>query len=125
MDRNLTVEEKIVVKEKSQTAKVLANKHFEVETGLTKVYRASGSADVEFNRNEPIKLLEVNEFTVPSGVMPLRFGPAPASGIHYASVIVEVTPQEYEKIQQNQLSLPKGWSNLEELPRPPAMAGGD
>ena len=45
----------------------------------------------EVVRAEPIKLLEVNENTVAAGVMPLYFGPAPASGIPYPSVIVEVT----------------------------------
>ena len=61
-------------------AKELARKHYEVEPGLTRVIRFSGSADVEAVRTEPIKLLEVNQYTVPSGVMPLRFGPAVASG---------------------------------------------
>ena len=65
----------------------------------------------------PIKLLEVNENTVPSGVMPIQFGPSLASGIHYSSIIVEVTPDEYEEIQTGKLGLPDGWTLGEEIPK--------
>lgn len=73
---------------------------------------------------EPIKLLEVNENTVPAGVMPLHFGPAPAIGITFPSVIVEVTPDEYKKIQSQELKLPKGWDEREALAMPPGTVGG-
>ena len=56
--------------------------------------------------------------------MPLYFGPAPASGIPYPSVIVEVTPDEYLKIQSHELKLPAGWDHWEELPRPSVLTGG-
>ena len=65
----------------------------------------------------PIKLLEVNADTAPSGVMPLHFGPAPAGGIPYPSVIVEVTPDEFERIRAHELKLPDGWTIGEEYPR--------
>jgi len=65
----------------------------------------------------PIKLLEVNTNTFASGVMPVYFGPVRASGILYPSVIVEVTPDEFERIRSHQLSLPNGWMIAEELPR--------
>jgi hypothetical protein len=44
------------------------------------------------------------------GIMPLGFSPAPTYGIHYPSVIVEVTPDEYERIQAKELELPQGWT---------------
>jgi hypothetical protein len=50
--------------------------------------------------------------------MPLQFGPSPASGLHYPSIIVEVTPEEFERIQTQQLELPEGWIVGERLPRP-------
>jgi hypothetical protein len=50
--------------------------------------------------------------------MPLQFGPAPASGLHYPSVIVEVTPDEYSRIQSGELKLPDGWTLGEEIPKP-------
>ncbi len=98
---------------KDVVAKRLARKHFEIEGGLTHIFRITGTA--EASDSEPIKLLEVNEATVPSGVMPLHFGAAPASGIPYPSVIVEVTPEEYEKIVAQTVKLPKGWLIGEEL----------
>ena len=68
-------------------------------------------------QQQPIKLLEVNEATVAAGVMPLHFGPVPASGIPFASVIVEVTPIEFEKIKADELKLPDGWVLGQELPK--------
>ena len=55
-----------------------------------------GAAELEVIADEPIKFLEVNAATVPTGVMPLQFGPVPASGIAFSSVIIEVTPDEFE-----------------------------
>ncbi|MGH7192872.1 MAG: hypothetical protein ACREJM_04960 [Candidatus Saccharimonadales bacterium] len=63
-------------------------------------------------------MLEVNAKTVPSGVLPVSFGPAPASGIPYPSVIVEVSPEEFTRIQTKELKLSKGRLLGEELPKP-------
>ena len=103
---------------KDEEANELARKHYQVETGLTQVFRIAGSAEVEVRLNETIMLLEVNENTVASGIMPIQFGPSPASGVNYSSIIVEVTPEEYEKIRNHQLKLPPGWSIGESIPRP-------
>lgn len=54
-------------------------------------------------------LLEVNEETTSSGVLPIYFGPDPASQIYHPSVIIEVTPEEYDKIARGELPLPNGW----------------
>jgi hypothetical protein len=102
---------------KDTVAKKIARKHFEIEVGLTHIFRINGPGDVEANDLEPIKLLEVNEATVPSGLMPLHFGAAPAAGIPYPSVIVEVTPKEYEQLVSQAVTLPKGWTIGEELPK--------
>jgi len=100
-------------------ARALAEAHYRVETGITRIFRITGGADVESQPDEPIKLLEVNENTVPAGIMPLSFDAAPAQGIHYPSVILEVTPAEFEKIQNRELPLPKGWSLGSLVPLPP------
>jgi hypothetical protein len=110
---------------KDEAAKELAQKHYQVEEGLTKVFRITSNPELEVNPGEPIKLLEVNAATVPSGVMPLHFGPAPASGIPYSSVIVEVTPEEFEKIKTHEIRLPNGWVLGEEFLKPEVVAGGD
>ena len=94
----------------------------EVEPGLRAIYRLE-SADPNDHR---IKLLEVNEQTVPTGIVPVGFPAHPASGLHYPSVVIEVTPQEYEAIQRKQLNLPTGWEVRDAYERPagPGHAGG-
>lgn len=109
---------------KDNAARILAEKHYQVEAGLTQIIRFTDKAEAEVIRSEPIKLLEVNENTVESGVMPLHFGPAPASGILYPSIIIEVTPNEFQKIQSHELKLPEGWEIGEELPKPSDPTGG-
>ncbi len=97
----------------------LAEAHYRVEPGITRIYRMIGGAEAEVRPNEPIKLLEVNENTIPSGIMPLGFGPAPAHGFHYPSIIVEVTPEEFDRIRSQELVLPSGWEVSDLVPRPP------
>ena len=104
--------------DKDEDARRLAAIHYEVEPAMVSIFRLRAGEDVERRPTEPIKLLEVNEFTIPSGIMPLTFRPAPASGIHFPSIIVEVTPEEYEKIQTHELVLPSSWSVHELIPRP-------
>jgi uncharacterized Zn finger protein (UPF0148 family) len=120
MDRNLTAEDRAVARDKALMARELARKHYEVEPGLTRVIRCSGAAEVEF---KPAELLEVNTNTVASGVLPLGFDPLPSAGIKFPSIIVEVTPAEYERILAKDLSLPPGWLVEDELAKPQEAAG--
>lgn len=99
---------------KRQIAQKLAQAHFSVEEGLIRVFRLVCKQE---KAGEPIKLLEVNQDTIPTGIMPLHFDAAPARGIPYPSVIVEVTPSEFELIQGDHLKLPHGWQIGEEIPR--------
>jgi hypothetical protein len=102
--------------EREEAAKQLAQRHYRIEPGITEI-RTLTSGAIQ-GANEPIKLLEVNENTIASGIMPLRFDAAPASGIPFPSVIIEVTPDEYEQIKRNELRLPHGWSLGHVVPRP-------
>jgi len=108
---------------KDEEATVLARKHYELEAGLTQVFRITGTAELELRPVEPIKLLEVNENTVPSGIMPIQFGPSPASGFYYPSIILEVTPDEFQRIQNQELKLPNGWKVGDLIPRPSTEQG--
>lgn len=107
---------------KDEEALELARTHYQIEPGMIQIFRLTGSAEVEFRPGEPIKLLEVNENTVPYGIMPIHFGPSPASGRNFSMVIVEVTPDEFGKIQDRQLELPHGWEVGEPIPRSAAEA---
>lgn len=122
-DRDIFEQDRAIAHDKSKVARELAKKHFRAERKLQQVFRLLGSAEVEEKPAEPIKLLEVNAATVPSGVLPVSFGPAPAGGIPYASVIVEVSPEEFVKIRSHELLLPQGWVLGEEILRSPDNAG--
>ena len=97
--------------DKAVIARELAKAHREVEPGIERIIRIIGAA--EESPGEPVKLLEVNRDTPPSGVVPIAFGPA--GGIFYPSIVVEVTPDEFAEIERKQLTLPLGWSLGEEL----------
>jgi hypothetical protein len=99
-------------------AAALARAHYQVEPGLRAIYRLEGPDPNDLR----IKLLEVNEQTVATGIVPVGFAPHPASGLHYPSVVIEVTPQEYEAILHKQLNLPAGWEVRDSYERP---AGAD
>lgn len=120
-DRLIIACDQAASSEVAEAAALLARKHYEIEAGLTHIFRIKDTAEATVTRGGPIKLLEVNENTPESGIMPLHFGPAPASGIPYASVIIEVSPNEFEKIRSNELKLPEGWSIGEELPKTPVL----
>jgi hypothetical protein len=102
---------------KDGVARSLAESHYRVDPGIVRVFRLV-SPTHESSPAEPIKLLEVNEETSMSGIVPVYFGPHVASGVIFASVIVEVRPEEFESIQNKKLALPQGWELGEEYPRP-------
>ncbi len=102
---------------KDAVAKRLAEAHYAIEPGIELIIHMLASPDRESDPGEPIKLLEVNRDTTADGVRPLFFGPHPASGVFYPSVIVEVTLEEFEKIQHDPASLPNGWQLGREFAR--------
>ena len=85
---------------KDEEAIDLARRHYAIEPGMLDVIRFTDTAEVEIKPTEPIKLLEVNENTVAAGIMPIYFGPAPSAGFSCPSVIVEITPEEYERLSR-------------------------
>jgi hypothetical protein len=108
------------MKSMDEEARDLAWCHYRIEEGVTQIYTITQDRPVESPNPNVIRLLEVNANTVPSGILPLQFGPSPASGIHYPSVIVEVTPEEFQQIQSDELKLPQGWGLGNLIPRPAA-----
>lgn len=109
----------MINRNKDHQAQLLADWYYQVEDGVTSIFRLTGSAEAEMRADEPIKLLEVNRDTIPTGIMPLYFDPAPASGIEYPAIVVQITPEEYEKLQARELALPNGWSISDEPMRRP------
>jgi hypothetical protein len=87
-----------------EEARQLAEKHYELEEGMQQIIQLKQEVRAQVqpagDYKEKIGLLEVNEYTVPSGIMPLEFAPVPESGVTYPTMIVEVTPEEFE-IREN------------------------
>jgi len=95
------------VPSKEDVATDLIQAHFQVEPHLTEVWRIRG--ENEGSPTEPIKLLEVNDATVATGsIMPFSF--APTADVPYPTIIVEVTPEEFEAVKSDPTKLPRGWS---------------
>jgi len=94
------------MKSKDDIASYLAEAHRKIDSSIVRIVRISSSVDDQLS--EPIKLLEVNPDTPPSGIVPIVFGPDP--DVPYPSVVVEVTPQEFENLRRGELCLPEGWT---------------
>ena len=104
---------------KDAVALRLAQAHFAVEPGIVSIFRllAEDLLETDSNSKEPVKLLEVNPNTTADGIRPVFFGPQASSQIFYPSVIVEVTPDEFNAIQRGAMKLPNNWRLGPELPR--------
>lgn len=104
------------MKTKRQTAEELARAHYQVEPNLRHVLILEPMNETEFK--EPIALLEVVDGTIERGIEPIAFAADPAHGVFYSSVIVEVSPKEYEDIQNNKLDVRRrGWTLGQEIAR--------
>jgi hypothetical protein len=111
------LKESNAMSDKDEAAKKLAQAHYDLEPGIVQIFQIRDRPELEALPTAPIKLLEVNTDTCESGIIPIDFGPSPATGIPYPSVIVEVTPGELEKIRGRELSLPDGWTIEKEYPK--------
>lgn len=83
---------------KREAAKRLAILHGEAEPLLRRVFLLHSDRDGE--SSEPIKLLEVVDGAVEAGVMPIFFRADEKQGIEYPSVIVELSPFEYQQVER-------------------------
>lgn len=92
--------------EKREIARLLADAHREMEPSISRIVLLV--SDRENESREPVKLLEVNPATSPSGIFPIAFTADPPR-VPYPSVVVEVTEAEFEQIAAGKLALPGGW----------------
>lgn len=92
--------------EKDEVARLLAEAHRAMEPTISRIIRLV--AEREDEAREPVKLLEVNPATSPSGIFPIAFTADPPR-VPYPSVVVEVTEAEFEQIANGTLPLPAGW----------------
>ena len=58
-----------------------------------------------------VRLVEVSGSVASHGeVLPFRFAPRPKDGIPFPSVLIVLSPAEWEMVQSGQLNLPEGWA---------------
>ena len=74
----------------SEIARVIAEAHRNIEPAICRIIRLVADGDREHDSREPIKLLEVNPDTSPSGILPIAFGADPPR-VPFPSVVIEVT----------------------------------
>lgn len=96
----------MITLDKVQTARILADAHRSFDPAIIRIVRLID--DAEQDASEPIKLLQVNPDTSPSGIVPIAFGADPPR-VPFPSVVIEVTQGEFEKISSGSLPLPEGW----------------
>ena len=104
--------------ERDAITRSFGEKQYEFGQHITKVYSINSDRDDFRNTSTPIRILQVNSETIPTGVLPLRFGPVPALGIHHPYVIVEITPDEFTKVEKKEMPLPHGWTLGRLIPKP-------
>jgi hypothetical protein len=87
----------------ASVAENLIQEHFELEPSLEKV--------VWINPEQPaeIRLLEINSETFTTGMVQSFYFP-PSDEIPYAMLLAEVTPEEWQRVLQNEIPLPEGWT---------------
>jgi hypothetical protein len=103
---------------KEEAARVLAEAHFGIEDGLERVFIIRAGID---DPREPIKLLEVNANTVPTGsIEAIPF--SPSKDIPFVTEIAEISPEEFSRLERGELALPQGWTldDADDVPRPRA-----
>ncbi len=121
LDREVSGADQFGVIDLAKVTETLARMHYEIEPGLVRIFRLKVGAAGDTGGDACIRLLEVSEDTPESGVMPLHFSPLPASGVPLPSVIIEVSPAEFERIRSNDLKLPDGWTIGEAFARPTSV----
>ncbi len=107
-----------VAQTKAEIARSLAAAHFRVEEGLVRVFiMRTGLEDP----SQPIKLLEVNANTFPTGsIEPIPF--SSTQDVPFVTEIAEISPDEFSRLERGDLVLPAGWTldDAEQVPRPQA-----
>src|SRR3712207_3958148 len=87
-----------------EVAEELAQAHKREDPATTEVYVSEAQDEV--------RLVEVSGSLgkgTPSEVLPFRFAARPDLGVHYPSVVVLLSPEEWEAVKRGELKLPSGW----------------
>ena len=83
-----------MVTERIKAAKQLVELHREAEPNLREAFLLAAPDETA---DSPIKLLEVVDGAVEAGVMPVYFRADKARAIPFASILIELSPSEFEQ----------------------------
>jgi hypothetical protein len=88
---------------------------FEVAEQLAEAHRLEDPATSEIyvvEASDKVRLVEVSSSVESAGaheVLPFRFTARPDKGVAYPSVVVLLSPDEWEAVKRGDLQLPSGW----------------
>ncbi len=91
-----------------------ANEHLSVDPGLQTIYYLRSNAP-----NREIRLLEVNTMMVErtdDALEPIDFGVAVGADEAHTLMVLDVTPAQWQRIEQRRIPLPQGWSLTNAIP---------
>jgi hypothetical protein len=84
-------------------AEDLIQEHFELEPSLEQVVW------IDSDKAAEIRLLEITPETFPAGEVLSYYFP-PDDELPYATILAQITPEEWQKILRKEISLPEGWT---------------
>lgn len=94
--------------DRDSMARWYAQEHLKTDPGLTSVYYLPSFAD-----DREIRLVEVNELRADrsdESLEPIDFGIDRGAETFHRLVVLDVTPDQWQRIQAGSLSLPGNWS---------------
>jgi hypothetical protein len=87
----------------NSAAESLIQEHFELDPSLENVIWFNSDKTAE------IRLLEITSETFPAGAVLSYYFP-PDDEFPYATIMAQITPEEWQKVLRNEIPLPEGWT---------------
>jgi hypothetical protein len=105
----------VVMFDRRSMARMYAQQHFATDPGTDLVlYLPKGSPERE------IRLVEINRLIPERVIEPIDFGVERGNPNSHSLVVIDLTPDQWDRIKNDQLHLPEGWilEGSEEIDRP-------
>ena len=100
--------------DRDSQAKWYARQHLKTDPGIRSIYYLPTNSS-----QREIRLLEINELIaerLENTLEPIDFGVDADMDTQHKLFVLDVTPAQWEKIQQGALELPQGWSLKDAVP---------
>ena len=94
-----------------------ADRHLKTDPGIVEIHYLPAHAP-----EREIRLLEVNSLVATrtdDPIQPIDFGVDIGEASTHTLLVADVTPEQWDRIQQGQLALPSGWSLEDSISFPP------